>query len=244
LLAAEPPDIRARCGNLHSCHAQDRDESDLGLGIHLKVHHQPDRQESESKVGKDRKGTVGVSNVNDDINRDAGSVRVAYNASPEEVNRVALEQSDEEESDGGNDRKPERTVNDDSVRFDSSDSEEESRNRGLGQYHTRAVGEVAVPPVLNSCISILGFYQREHIRLETGIYHHGQSRVFGCESRHVLSGTVRYTQKTGSSVAGKRDLNNLFSCMLTTRRWIHLLQRIGDSPMPEPCTNHPVQTLW
>lgn len=81
--------------NLHASHPEDWYQQNPDFEGHVEIPDDEDRKNGKSKVANNRYSTVKESKGDDDVDVDAG----AFNGFvPEEFDRCALKQSDEEEN--------------------------------------------------------------------------------------------------------------------------------------------------
>lgn len=111
----------------------------------------PDGQKGESKISDYRKRAVCVGDVDNGINRNAkASASGVDDPGPKKRNRFALKHGDEEESDAAQDSEAPGDVDDDPVGAVGGETQQETGDAGLDEYHASTVCDVGkVPPLLS-----------------------------------------------------------------------------------------------
>lgn len=142
--------MEAGLDSLHASHSQNGDKHNLRPEWHIQIFNKKERKKSEREVRNDRTAAVEKGEGDDDVDVDAEAVlgRISREPRPEEADRGALQERDEEEDKASQDRYPHRTVDDPFVYGLDRYPEEEQTNGSLGEDHGKSVGDVAKPPVL------------------------------------------------------------------------------------------------
>lgn len=141
--------------DVHAGHAQNANNSHLGILTHMQLAHDEYRQKAHSKVRQRRNGTVDVGHCNDNLDADAGAldIRVHGSARPEVLERLALQQHDEHEEQARQHGEGHDGREDPDMQALDGDAHQKDADGDFASDGREAVGDFTQPPVL--CLLVL-----------------------------------------------------------------------------------------